>query len=120
MQQVTTAGKAILITGCDSRVGYALAKQLDDLVSMKLNLYYKSNNLEPISTVFFPLLFKGFTVFAGFSNKAENEEVMQRLKDDTSGRLHVLQLDVTSERDIHSTFLYVNENLPDGAPGTSP
>lgn len=42
---------------------------------------------------------------------------MQKLKDDTSGRLHVLQLDVTSERDIHSTFLYVNENLPDGAPG---
>lgn len=32
MQQVTTAGKAVLITGCDSRVGYALAKQLDDLV----------------------------------------------------------------------------------------
>lgn len=32
----------------------------------------------------------------------------------------MLQLDVTSERDIHSTFLYVNENLPDGAPGISP
>jgi len=45
---------------------------------------------------------------------------MQKLKDYASGRLHVLQLDVTSERDIHSTFLYVNENLPDGAPGISP
>lgn len=45
---------------------------------------------------------------------------MQKLKDDTSGRLHVLQLDVTSECDIHSTFLYVNENLPDGAPGILP
>jgi len=44
---------------------------------------------------------------------------MQKLKDDTSGRLHALQLDVTSERDIHSIFLYVNENLPDGAPGIS-
>lgn len=42
---------------------------------------------------------------------------MQKLKQDASGRLHVLQLDVTNERDIHSTFLYVNENLPDGAPG---
>lgn len=31
----------------------------------------------------------------------------------------MLQLDITSERDIHSTFLYVNENLPDGAPGIS-
>ncbi|XP_011151671.1 D-beta-hydroxybutyrate dehydrogenase, mitochondrial isoform X2 [Harpegnathos saltator] len=68
------------------------------------------------STLFYHNL-KGFTVFAGFNNKAENEEIMQKLKDDASGRLHVLQLDVISERDIHSTFLYVNENLPDGAPG---
>jgi len=65
-------------------------------------------------------LFKGFTVFAGFSNKAENEDIIQKLKDHASGRLHVLQLDITNERDIHSTFLYVNENLPDGAPGISP
>lgn len=35
--QVTAAGKAILVTGCDSRVGYALAKRLDELVS--LNFY---------------------------------------------------------------------------------
>lgn len=42
---------------------------------------------------------------------------MKKLKQEASGRLHVLQLDVTSEHDIHSTFLYVNENLPDGAPG---
>jgi len=35
--QVTAAGKAILITGCDSRVGYALAKQLDELVHIKYN-----------------------------------------------------------------------------------
>ncbi|KAG7198205.1 hypothetical protein KM043_005614 [Ampulex compressa] len=88
--KVTAAGKAVLITGCDSRVGYALTKQLDDM---------------------------GFTVFAGFSSKTENEEAMQKLRKQSSGRLHVLQLDVTSERDIHSTFLYVNENLPDGAPG---
>ncbi|XP_015126738.1 D-beta-hydroxybutyrate dehydrogenase, mitochondrial [Diachasma alloeum] len=88
--KVTAAGKAILITGCDSRVGYALAKRLDEL---------------------------GFTVFAGFQNASENEEKVQSLKEAGSGRLHVLQLDVTSELDIHSTFLYVNENLPDGAPG---
>ncbi|XP_012280679.1 D-beta-hydroxybutyrate dehydrogenase, mitochondrial isoform X1 [Orussus abietinus] len=88
--KVTAAGKAVLITGCDSRVGYALAKQLDEL---------------------------GYTVFAGFTNKSENEELAQILKKEASGRLHALQLDITSERDIHSTFLYVNENLPDGAPG---
>ncbi|XP_043798696.1 D-beta-hydroxybutyrate dehydrogenase, mitochondrial isoform X2 [Apis laboriosa] len=88
--KVTAAGKAILITGCDSRVGYTLSKQLDEL---------------------------GFTVFAGFNTKVENEEIMQKLRQEASGRLHILQLDVTSEHDIHSTFLYVNENLPDGAPG---
>lgn len=31
-KQVIAAGKAVLVTGCDARVGYALAKQLDDLV----------------------------------------------------------------------------------------
>ncbi|KOX69724.1 D-beta-hydroxybutyrate dehydrogenase, mitochondrial [Melipona quadrifasciata] len=92
---VTAAGKAVLITGCDSRVGYTLSKQLDEL-----NLFLK-----------------GFTVFAGFNTKVESEEAMQKLKQEASGRLHILQLDVTSEHDIHSTFLYVNENLPDGAPG---
>lgn len=44
---------------------------------------------------------------------------MQKLKQEASGRLHILQLDITSEHDIHSTFLYVNENLPDGAPGSN-
>ncbi|XP_033211006.1 D-beta-hydroxybutyrate dehydrogenase, mitochondrial [Belonocnema kinseyi] len=88
--KVSAVGKAVLITGCDARVGSALARRLDDL---------------------------GFTVFAGFSNKEENEELVQKLKEDSSGRLHTVQLDVTSEHDIHSTFLYVNENLPDGAPG---
>ncbi|KAK0168916.1 hypothetical protein PV327_002672 [Microctonus hyperodae] len=88
--KVTAAGKAILITGCDSRVGYALAKRLDEL---------------------------GFIVFAGFQNQSECEEKINKLKEDASGRLHILQMDISCERDIHSTFLYVNENLPDGAPG---
>ncbi|XP_066593107.1 D-beta-hydroxybutyrate dehydrogenase, mitochondrial isoform X2 [Prorops nasuta] len=88
--KVTAAGKAVLITGCDTRVGLSLAKQLDEL---------------------------GFTVFAGFTNKHENEEIVQNLKKTASGRLHALQLDITNERDIHSTFLYINENLPNGAPG---
>lgn len=39
------------------------------------------------------------------------------LKAETSARLHALQLDITNEHDIHSAFLYVNENLPDDAPG---
>ncbi|CAD6201315.1 GSCOCG00000117001-RA-CDS [Cotesia congregata] len=87
--KVTAPGKAVLVTGCDSRVGCALAKRLDEL---------------------------GFTVFAGFTNKFDNEDKVDNLKKDTSGRLHALQLDITNEHDIHSAFLYVNENLPDGAP----
>lgn len=56
-------------------------------------------------------------MFAGFQNASENEDKVESLRETGSGRLHVLQLDVTSQLDIHSTFLYVNENLPDGAPG---
>ncbi|XP_043280464.1 D-beta-hydroxybutyrate dehydrogenase, mitochondrial [Venturia canescens] len=88
--KVTTAGKAVLVTGCESRVGYSLAKRLDEL---------------------------GFTVFAGFNNISTNEENLETLKKNGSGRLHPLQLDITSEREIHSAFLYVNENLPEEAPG---
>ncbi|XP_034937166.1 D-beta-hydroxybutyrate dehydrogenase, mitochondrial [Chelonus insularis] len=88
--KITAAGKAVLVTGCDSRIGYAVARKFDEL---------------------------GFTVFAGFQDKLENEDKVEKLKKEASGRLHILQLDITSERDIHSTFLYVNENLPDGAPG---
>lgn len=88
--KVTAAGKAVLITGCESMVGSALAKQLDDM---------------------------GFTVFAAFTNLADNEEAVEQLKKQTTGRLHVIEIDVTAEHDIHSAFLYVNENLPDGAPG---
>lgn len=39
MAQVTAAGKAVLITGCDSRVGYTLSKQLDELVRQTLRYY---------------------------------------------------------------------------------
>ncbi|XP_018322269.1 D-beta-hydroxybutyrate dehydrogenase, mitochondrial [Agrilus planipennis] len=87
--KVTVAGKAILITGCDSRIGSALARYLDDL---------------------------GFTVFAGFQNAADNP-LAQELKEESSGRLHVLQLDVSSETQILAASLYAVEHLPDGAPG---
>ncbi|XP_060523898.1 D-beta-hydroxybutyrate dehydrogenase, mitochondrial [Cylas formicarius] len=87
--KVTAAGKAVLITGCDSRIGGALARHLDE---------------------------QGFTVFAGFQNAADST-MSGELKEVCSGRLHVLQLDVTSERDILAASLSIVENLPDGAPG---
>lgn len=87
--QVTAAGKAVLITGCDSRVGSALARQLDEL---------------------------GFTVFAGFQNVEGNADA-EELKEECSARLHVLQLDVSSETQVLAASLYAVEHLPDGAPG---
>jgi hypothetical protein len=51
--QVTAAGKAILITGCDSRVGYALAKQLDELVYVEYNnICCLLKNLKPSKVSF--------------------------------------------------------------------
>jgi hypothetical protein len=49
--QVTAAGKTVLITDCTSKIGYALARQLDDMVSLKLKykLYYSRNKLFTVS-----------------------------------------------------------------------
>lgn len=94
--KVTAAGKAVLITGCDQPLGYTLARKLDEL---------------------------GFTVFAGCQHAGssdENEEsgrYASSLREISSGRLHVLQLDVGNETQILSGSLYVVEHLPAGAPG---
>ncbi|CAH1969484.1 unnamed protein product, partial [Acanthoscelides obtectus] len=85
---VTAAGKAVLITGCDSRIGCALARYLDE---------------------------QGFTVFAGFQN--DNCSAADELKETCSGRVHIVQLDVSSERDVLAASLYAVEHLPDGAAG---
>lgn len=86
---MTAAGKAVLITGCDSRVASSLARRLDDF---------------------------GFTVFAGFQ-RADTSPFAEQLKLECSGRLHVLQLDVSSETQVLAASLYAVEHLPDGAPG---
>lgn len=87
--QVSAAGKAVLVTGCDSRIAASLARRLDDL---------------------------GFTVFAGFQRAEPNPQADQ-LRHESSGRLHVLQLDVSSETQVLAASLYAVEHLPDGAPG---
>lgn len=58
-------------------------------------------------------MWKGFTVFAGFSDKQKGN----KLKEESSARLHVLQLDVSSESDVQNVYQYVNKNLPSNAPG---
>lgn len=87
--KVTAAGKAVLITGCDSRVASTLARHLDDL---------------------------GFTIFAGFQNAALSP-LADELREECSGRLHVLQLDVSNEPQVLAASLYAVEHLPDDAAG---
>lgn len=70
--QVTSSGKAILITGCESPLAWYLCKKLDDI---------------------------GFTVFAGFKDVAENADA-ELLKDECSARVKVLQIDSSSQTQV--------------------
>jgi hypothetical protein len=56
-------------------------------------------------------------VFAGFQDKDRGSESAKKLKEDSSGRLHILQLDVTSEKQILEAAAYVKDNLPHGTSG---
>ncbi|KAM9017635.1 D-beta-hydroxybutyrate dehydrogenase, mitochondrial-like [Ara ararauna] len=79
-------GRAVLITGCDSGFGHFLALRLHRL---------------------------GFTVFAGCL--FPGGDGAQRLQREAggSGRLHVLQLDVTSARDVLAAKELVLSHLPE-------
>lgn len=79
--QVSSSGKAILITGCESPLAWYLCKKLDDI---------------------------GFAVFAGFKNVVDNAEA-ELLKDECSARVRVLQIDASSEvqvRKISANWFY--------------
>lgn len=82
---MTAAGKAVLVTGCDNVLGNALARRLDDL---------------------------GYHVFAGFQNKGGNIDA-DMLKEDCSGRLHTLQLDITSETQVNTKIKYKQRLIND-------
>jgi 3-hydroxybutyrate dehydrogenase len=69
---VTSHGKAILVTGCETPLAWYLCKKLDDM---------------------------GFTVFAGFKDVADNADA-ELLKDECSARVKVLQLDSSSETQV--------------------
>lgn len=79
----------VLITGCESPLAWFLARKLDEI---------------------------GFTVFAGFTKRLGSDDADQ-LKEESSGRLTVLQLDVTSERQMLEASLHISEHLPEGAKG---
>uniref|UniRef100_A0A336M7P3 CSON005882 protein n=1 Tax=Culicoides sonorensis TaxID=179676 RepID=A0A336M7P3_CULSO len=87
--KVSAPGKAVLITGCDSPLAWRLARKLDEI---------------------------GFAVFAAFP-KLDDCSDAELLKDECSGRLKLVQLDVTSEVQMLEASLYIAEHLPDGATG---
>ncbi|XP_035786157.1 D-beta-hydroxybutyrate dehydrogenase, mitochondrial-like [Anopheles albimanus] len=87
--KISPLGKAVLITGCESPLARALAKRLDDL---------------------------GFTVFAAFRQLQDSDDATL-LKAVSSGRLKLLQLNVTSEVEMLEASLFITEHLPDGEPG---
>lgn len=88
--KVAASGKGVLVTGCESPIAWYLAKKLDDL---------------------------GFTVYAGFNTPIDDSDEAKILKEETSGRLKLLHLDVTSEKTLLEAALYVAEHLPHGAQG---
>lgn len=67
------------MTGCESPLSWWLARKLDDI---------------------------GFTVFAGFTKLEDNADA-DLLKEESSGRLKIIQLDVTSETQVSVCILYL-------------
>lgn len=72
-QQVSSYGKGVLITGCETPIAWYLAKKLDDL---------------------------GFTIYAGFNVPIAESDEAKILKEETSGRLKLLHVDVSSEKSV--------------------
>ena len=55
----------------------------------------------------------GFTVIAGcLDNKSEGAEILRKWSD--SGRIHVVQLDVTSDESVNNLHSYVQKHSPKG------
>ncbi|XP_070851276.1 D-beta-hydroxybutyrate dehydrogenase, mitochondrial isoform X2 [Drosophila suzukii] len=88
--KVSASGKGVLITGCETPLAWYLAKKLDDL---------------------------GFTVYAGFNTPIEDSDEAKILKEETSGRMKLLHLDVTSDKTILEAARFVSQHLPHGAEG---
>lgn len=76
--------RAVLITGCDSGFGNQLARRLHDM---------------------------GFTVFATCLFP-EGEGAQSLLNYSSSGKMRVIRLDVTSDKEVAEVKQYVQDNLP--------
>ncbi|XP_075058344.1 D-beta-hydroxybutyrate dehydrogenase, mitochondrial-like [Mixophyes fleayi] len=79
-------GKAVLITGCDTGFGFALAKHLHKL---------------------------GFMVFAGCLLKDKKGDGAQELESLHCNRMRVLQMNVCSEEEVNHAVEFVRKHLED-------
>ena len=82
------AGRAVVVTGCDTGFGHAMARRFDSA---------------------------GLVVFAGVL--CPGGEGAARLKKEGSERLHVIPMDVTSDVEVEAAVEYVKKNLPDPEKG---
>ncbi|XP_037783012.1 LOW QUALITY PROTEIN: D-beta-hydroxybutyrate dehydrogenase, mitochondrial-like [Penaeus monodon] len=85
--KVSTVGKAVLVTGCDTGIGHSLALRLDQL---------------------------GFRVFACCAYADERSAGTQALRRNGSQRLHVLQLDFNDDLQILEVYVRVTRLLARG------
>ncbi|XP_013393048.1 retinol dehydrogenase 7 [Lingula anatina] len=81
---VSSSNKAVFITGCDSGFGYSLAERLDEL---------------------------GFKVFAACL--FHDGDGAKALRERCSNRLHIVQLNVSSDQQVQEALTFVRENLGD-------
>lgn len=89
--RVDVTGRTVLITGSDSPLGFELARHYDQL---------------------------GFRVYAGCFHPAGEAAV--RLQAETSGRLHLIPLDVTSTTSLAAAAKLIREQLPASEKGDYP
>jgi 3-hydroxybutyrate dehydrogenase len=106
--QVSSSGKAVLVTGCENPLAWYLCKKLDEI---------------------------GFAVFAGFKNVAENADA-ELLTEECSARVRLVQIDASSDSQVnevlrlfflflqflsipqmHEAAKFIEDSLPDGANG---
>ena len=85
--QVETSSKAVLVTGCDTGFGFALAQHLHEL---------------------------GFFVFAGCLMKDKGGDGVKKLDAEgkSTGRLVTVQLDVTNDAQVKAAVQTVKDTLP--------
>lgn len=83
--QISAEDRAVLVTGCDTGFGHHLAVKLHSL---------------------------GFVVFAACLN--ENCDGAVRLKNLglETGRIHVIAMDVTNQKQVDEAYRYVHDHLP--------